>query len=131
MFEVSMVIFAVAMLAGVSVVARSITSELRATELRTESTLRAHAVAIQGLRKVTAMQTPAALKAELDDLRGALDVIRASNRKELGALWGKMGGRGSNNGKVFDNDTGQPLEGDDELQALLALQTAKPVQPNS
>lgn len=121
--------FAVVISVGALGVAWSIMSALRVIERRTDSTLRAHAAAIQGIRKELTTRTPAALKAEVDDLRGALDVIRASNRREFGAVWGKMGGRGSNNGRVLDGDTGQPLEGDDELAAVLALQSAKPVQP--
>lgn len=34
--------------------------------------------------------TPTALKAELDDLRAALDVLRTSNRKELSSLHAKL-----------------------------------------
>lgn len=129
MSEALMVSFAVATLAVALVGGWSIMSALRDTERRMDSRLSAHAAAITQLRKEMAVKTPSALKADLDDLRGALDVIRASNRREFGALWGKMGGRGSNNGKVFDGGTGLPLEGDEELDALLALQTAKPVQP--
>lgn len=73
----------------------------------------------------------ATLRAELDDLRGALDVIRASNRKEFGALWGRMGGRSSGQTSILNGETGEPLQGDDELDALLALQRAKPVAPTS
>lgn len=79
--------------------------------------------------RVTSTST-SQLRAELDDLRGALDVIRASNRKEFGALWGRMGGRGADRAKTFDGATGLPLGDDDELEAVLALQAAKPVGPN-
>lgn len=73
-------------------------------------------------------KSPATLRAEVDDLRGALDRVTASNRREFGALWGKLGPRTP--ARTFDGTTGLPLEGDDELEAVIALQSAKPVGPN-
>lgn len=124
MLEVSTVIFAVAISVAALGVAWSTISASAATALRQDARLTAHAQAIQKLRSEMATRTPTALTAELDDLRGALDVIRHSNRKEFGALWGKMGGRGANNGKVTTHD-----EDDEELQALLALQQPGPTTP--
>lgn len=84
-----------------------------------------------GLRQLSQLGqgNPNKLRAELDDLRAALDVIRASNRREFGSLWGRLGGRGRQ-ASIIDGDTGLPLSGDDEVDAMLALQSAKPVSPN-
>lgn len=79
---------------------------------------------VNELTKRTERTSNASVLAAVDDLRGALDVMRASNRKEFGALWGRLGGR--SNGRVLDPD-GAVV--DDELAAVLALQSAKPVQP--
>lgn len=71
----------------------------------------------------------AKLAAELDALRGALDVNRASVRRELGSLWGRLGGRG-HRATYVDAETGEAIDGDDEINAMLALQSAKPAGPS-
>ncbi len=38
---------------------------------------------------------------------------------------------GKPNGRVYENETGLPLEGDDDFEAVLALQNAKPVEPGA
>lgn len=73
--------------------------------------------------------TSSKLAAEVDALRGALDVYRASTRRELGALWGRLGGRSAViEGEFTHVGNGAPAA-DDELQALLALQSAPPARP--
>lgn len=127
MFAVLTAIFACVIAAAGLVGLVLLTSRLRALALGWDSRLGRHAIELQELRKIVNERTPTALRAEVDDLRAALDVIRASHRREFGSLWGRLGGKP--NGKVIDNDTGLALEGSDELEALLALQRAKPVQP--
>jgi len=122
MFAVLMATFAlviaVVALGGVLLITSRVAATWKATDSR-----------LTNIRTEITNTSTAKLRAEVDDLRGALDVIRASNRKEFGALWGRMGGRGQNSGKVFDGASGLPLADDDELEAVLALQSAKPVQP--
>jgi hypothetical protein len=92
-----------------------------------------------GVRRMDSMQreltalahapktTHAALSADLDDLRGALDTMRASNRKEFGSLWGRLGGRP----RVAEIETIQATElsmgaNDSSFEAMLALQASPP-----
>lgn len=76
-----------------------------------------------------AVSTPAALAAQLDDLRAAIDIQRAAARKELGALWGRLGGKpaaaATNN---FSNADFSAAPTND-FQALLELQSSPPVKP--
>lgn len=74
--------------------------------------------------------TNSKLAAEVDALRGALDVYRASTRKELGALWGRLGGRGATLDAEVTHVGNGAVAADDELQALLQLQSAPPVRPS-
>jgi len=104
-----------------------LTSRLAALALGWDSRLLEQRASIEKLRAAQERTSTATLRAELDDLRGALDVIRASNRRELGSLWAKVGGKP--NGRIFEHDTGLPLAGDAELDAVIGLQSAKPVQP--
>lgn len=115
-------VMAVVALAGVA----SIISALADGRRRMDSL----ATRLEAVAKTANSSMSAQLRSELDDLRGALDVMRASNRKELGGLWARVGGK--REGHVFDGTNGRPLvEGDEELQALLALQSAKPVAPGA
>lgn len=66
--------------------------------------------------------TGSKLAAELDSLRGALDVIRASNRKEFGALWGRMGGRSAPSDAI--DVPPEDYTDDPEIAALLRFQNA-------
>lgn len=68
---------------------------------------------------------PNVLRGEVDDLAAALDKLRASNRREFGQLWARIGGP-AREAKTFEN--GEPLSDDDELEAVLALQSAQPVR---
>ena len=129
MFTALMAVFAVAISAAALGVAWLTISGSAAGVKKLESWARHANSELMKLKDRVDGTTNSKLKAELDDLRGALDVMRASNRKEFGSLWGKIG-RGANNGRVFDGATGAPLTGDDELEAVIALQTAKPVSPN-
>lgn len=77
--------------------------------------------------------TTAALQAEIDDVRGAMDVMRASHRKELSAMWGKMGGRPREGTKWDDMTRQQPLidvpSNGTDFEALLDLQQRPPAGP--
>lgn len=71
-----------------------------------------------------AKTTPETLRAEVDDLRGALDVLRASNRKEFGSLWGRLGGKPDTAGAL---PTQREVDG--SFAALLDLQSRPPSGP--
>lgn len=75
--------------------------------------------------------TNSKLAAEVDALRGALDVYRASTRKELGALWGRIGGRGATIDSYAIPAGNGAYSGDPELDELLRLQSAKPAGPGN
>jgi len=48
------------------------------------------------LKEMSVMLTksnPNTYRAVLDDLGAAIEQLRSSNRRELGALWGRLGGR--------------------------------------
>lgn len=63
----------------------------------------------------------ATLRAELVDLRGAVEVLAASNRKELGRLWSKLAPPKTN---------GAAAANDEQFEAMVALQRAPdPPQP--
>jgi len=128
MLEVLMGIFVFAMAAVVLGVALLTISACAGIERRTASLERAMALQTETLNVIALKAektTSAALKAAVDDLAAALDASRASNRRELGRLWAKIGGERPT--RTFEN--GAALEGDDDLEALVAFQNAKPVQP--
>jgi len=66
------------------------------------------------------------LAAEVDDLRAAFATNRAAIRREMGSLWGRLGGRVRPGVTIDGDDSGDP-----ELDDLLALQRASPVQPGA
>jgi len=66
----------------------------------------------------------AQLSAEVDDLRGALDVIRSSNQRQFGAVWKRIGLDQKADDVI---PTVQTTNGD--FQALLDLQSRPPVKP--
>lgn len=69
---------------------------------------------LEALAKRLDGTTSAVLRADLDDLRAAVEVDRLALRKQLGKIWGKIGREPSN---------GSPLaSGNDELDAWLKLQ---------
>lgn len=70
--------------------------------------------------------TNSRLAAEVDALRGALDVLRASNRREFSTIHGRLGGRPRS--VVIE---GELADADDEVAAMVALQTAKPAGPGN
>lgn len=59
------------------------------------------------------------LRTEVDDVRGALERVIATNRKELGSLWGRLGGR--------TNGAHKEAAADVEFQELIALQGSDPL----
>lgn len=66
--------------------------------------------------------TPSAFRAELDDLRAALDVIRASNRREFGSLWARVGA------EKRESSSGVQKP-DADLETLLEFQARPPAGP--
>lgn len=70
--------------------------------------------------------TNSKLAAEVDALRGALDVLRASNRREFSTIHGRLGGRPPA-GRVIEAE----LVEDDDIAAHIALQSAAPVRPGN
>ena len=84
---------------------------------------------IDRLAEAVKQTTPTAIKAELDDLRGALDVIRSSNRKELGGLWARIGGK-PNSAEPVTYDV-VPAANDSSFAAMLDLQNRPPAGPAS
>ena len=104
-------------------------SALAQLKRATESQLGTLRNSLASVQAIAAKSSSTTLRTEVDDLRGALDVMRASHRREMASLWGRMGGRPRQT-SMLDGDTGEPLTGDDELAAMVALQTAKPVSPN-
>jgi hypothetical protein len=95
---------------------------VRALQLQVDA-LTAHVKAMQmqldELETLVKAGTPASLLAEIDDIRAAADMTRASNRKEFASLWGRMGGRGH---KAETFDTVQHANGD--FEAMLTLQSS-------
>lgn len=69
-------------------------------------------------------RTPESLRAEVDDLRGALDTIRSSNRREFGSIWGRLGGRPPVEGRAEGR-----AANDDSFEAMLQLQAAPSPEP--
>lgn len=130
MFLASMAIFALVISVAALGVAWLTMSASAAGVTKLDSRIDLLQAATRALEQRAMKSAPETLRAELDDLRGALGVLSASNRREFGSLWGRLGGRGSNHGKIIDGDSGLPLEGDDEIEAVLALQRAQPVKPS-
>jgi hypothetical protein len=71
------------------------------------------------LRKSFEGSTPAALAARIDDLAAAIEVTRATHRRELGKVWGTLGG-----GRGDAGDPPAQVPTDAEFEALIALQNA-------
>lgn len=116
-------VIAVGALGAVALLTSRLSARARGWDFR----LSEHRAAMNLFEQRIEKTSNATLRAEVDDLRGALDVLRGSHRKELGALWGRLGGKP--NGRVLDGETGQPLSSGEELAAMIALQNAAPVRP--
>lgn len=126
MFLAITFVFALVTCVGLLVVVAWSISEIAKLEeqaVRMQEQLRGESARLMSAVERT---TNSKLAAELDALRGALDVMRNSNRREMSTLWGRLGARKA---AILDGETGEPLEGDDELQAMLRLQTAKSAGP--
>lgn len=119
MFAVLMAAFAFVMSVGALGVVLWTTYALIAGERAQDSRL---AELAKELTKIT----PTSIAAEVDDLRGALDVIRASNRKEFGAIWGRLGGKPASNAIETTMRGSAP---DASFEALLDLQSRPPAGP--
>jgi len=61
--------------------------------------------------------TPAVLRADLDDLRTAVDIDRKALRKSLGKIWGTLGHE-----RDAAPGAGGTISDDEEFNALIALQ---------
>lgn len=86
------------------------------------------------LENSTRERTPAVVTAAIEDLRTALASVNATNRREFGAIWKRLGlaraaAAPERQPNMFDG-SGELIEGDEEFDALVALQKAKPVQPS-
>ena len=69
------------------------------------------------LKQSSTATISASIQAEVDDLRGALDVIRASNRRELGSLWGRLGGKPAS--RTFEMRDLDPAANDDSFETRM------------
>jgi hypothetical protein len=81
--------------------------------------------------ELLAKKDPAAVAAQIDDLRGALDLVRASTRKELGSLWGRLGGKPAKWDEMVPR-TGvieAVTTNGSDFEALLDLQQRPPAGP--
>lgn len=82
------------------------------------------------LTSTAAARTPAAVTAAVEDLRTALAQVNATNRREFGAIWKRLGLARQVN--VAENElpaANAPAANDDSFAAMLALQSAPPVKP--
>lgn len=70
---------------------------------------------VEALTKRIDSSTPAVLRADLDDLRAAVDLDRIALRKQLGKIWGRIG-------RDEHTDPTGDSSGNDELDAFLKLQ---------
>lgn len=96
----------------------------KARELRDAD--RRYFEALVGAMKDTIDKSAGAkLRAELEDVRSALQVHEQSNRREFGKLWGHRNGRAP---VTVDAETGEVSE-DDDIAAMLRLQKAGPGGP--
>ena len=99
----------------------------RATRLRLAAIEADHAklrARLYDLSTKLSTGTNAALRVELTDLQSALEMLAASNRREFGKIWKRLGG-------VQGGSPREPLlaDVDEELAAILALQSAPTPEP--
>lgn len=76
--------------------------------------------ALEAAVKAFQTTTPAVIRAELEDLRSAVQVDRIAHRKALGKIWGKIG----NARDTMDDAPTPETSGNEELEAFIALQRA-------
>lgn len=84
------------------------------------------------LQAFKAERGPAALAAQVEELRGLVDVLRASNRREFGSLWKTIGRAGLRRTDPTPDSEPQvelPVANDDSFDALIKLQSTPPVKP--
>jgi hypothetical protein len=128
--------FALALVAAVcGVLALIISLRLRAAQERWQSQMRKQFEQYSGnvkllhtrisdrLRELEG-QTPAKLAAEVAALSDAVSRVADTHRRFAGKVWAEL--RGDHAQKAVPNGETE----DDDLRAVLALQTAKPVSPN-
>lgn len=69
--------------------------------------------------------SPAAVTAAIEDLRTALAQVQATNRREFGAIWKRVGLSRA----AAVEEVAPKAANDDAFDALIALQSADPVKP--
>lgn len=84
---------------------------------------------LDSLTNMTAARTPAAVTAAIEDLRTAVASINATNRREFGALWKRVGLSRAVAQAENELPLGGPAANDDAFTAMIALQSADPVKP--
>ena len=85
-----------------------------------ESRIDAALTHIAVLEKRFDASTPALVRADLDDLRSAVDVDRIAHRKQLAKVWGRIGY--DERAREPDISTSPGMSGEPELDAFIALQ---------
>ena len=95
--------------------------------LAIEQRLEALALRVAKLDADVQVTTPTQLSAELDDIRAAIDISRSSLRRELGALWAKLGGKKESGHEQFA--VNRNAANDASFEALLDLQSRPPAGP--
>jgi len=79
----------------------------------------------------TAARSPAAVTAAIEDLRTALAQVQATNRREFGSIWKRLGlsRRPPPVDEAEDDVRDIEPANDDSFTAMLALQSTDPVKP--
>jgi hypothetical protein len=85
---------------------------------------------LSNIEQARSERTPTALLARVEDLAATVDAIQISNRKFQQRVHGWIGAERSREVRENENvnDVAAP---DDEIAAMLALQTAPPARPGS
>jgi hypothetical protein len=113
--------FALVLLAAVSVVGASTTFAVRARLMRLESRFTKLVLNCNArfgtLESKLSASTSASLSARIDDLAAAAETQRATIRRELGKLWGKISGGG------HSETEHAPLSNGGDFEAMLRLQS--------
>lgn len=126
MISVTISVFALVFVVGVSVIVGWTISDLRRQVLAQASSLDIWVKNFKPELAKLAAASPVKLAAEVAELSEAVERLRRTHQRFAGRFDQYVKPQ---RGAVYDADTGAPLEGDEELEALLALQTAKPAAP--
>lgn len=103
------------------------TSRQARTVSRLEFQLSGFQNSLRLLSESAATRPSAQMAADLDALAGALETHRQATRKELGALWGRLGGK--HHEPRAEGVSVRPNGYDGEIADMLALQSAPPARP--